>query len=112
MTDQTGDLSGDFLEPLEDAIGRAERLEKTLANLMSVMKTRGLVFSDSPTHDMQALREKLDTTRQGAQKASGKLQQLQKLVDTSALLTSSLELDRVLEQVMDTVITLTRAQRA
>src|SRR5258706_5056873 len=112
MTDHTDDLSGAFLVPLEGAIERAERLEKTLAHLMNVMKTRGLVFSDSPTQDMQTLRDKLGTTRQGAQKAAGKLQQLQKLVDTSALLTSSLELDHVLEQVMDAVIVLTRAQRA
>jgi GAF domain-containing protein len=112
MTDQTGDLSTGFLEPLDDVMGQAERLEKTIANLMSVLKARGLMFSDTPMQDMQALRGKLDTTRQGGQKAAGKLQQLQKLVDTSALLTSSLELDRVLEQVMDAVIVLTRAQRA
>jgi len=112
MTSQTGDRSDDFLDPLEAAIGQAEGLEATLAHLMNAMKARGLMLSDAPTLAMTSLREKLATTKQGAQKAAGKLQQLQKLVDTSALLTSSLELDRVLEQVMDAVIALTGAQRA
>jgi GAF domain-containing protein len=99
------DLTGDFLQPLDDAIGKAERLT-------AAMKTPGFVFTSAAAQDMETLKEKLATTRQGAKKAVGDLQQLQKLVETSALLTSSLELDRVLEQVMDAVIVLTHAQRA
>jgi GAF domain-containing protein len=102
----------EFQEPLDEAIKQAEHLEGVLAHLMSAMKMRGLLFSDTPRAVIQSLRDNLSKTRQGAQKASGKLQQLQKLVDTSSLLTSSLELDRVLEQVMDAVIGLTGAQRA
>ena len=112
MTGQTTNDTGDFQESLAEALRQAERLEPTLAQLLRVMKARGLMFSDVPTLTVQSLRENLEKTNQGAQKAAAKLQQLQKLVDISALLTSSLELDRVLEQVMDAVIGLTGAQRA
>ncbi len=112
MTGQTANNSGDFQESLAAAMRQVEHLEPALTQLLHVMKVRGIMFSDAPALAVQSLRENLATTRQGAQKAAGKLQQLQKLVDVSALLTSSLELDRVLEQVMDAVISLTGAQRA
>ena len=101
----TDNLSSDFLEPLKDA-----RVKANL--LVAAIEASDFVFTDATKQDIKALREKLTTTSEGAIKAAGKLQQLQKLVDTSALLTSSLELDRVLEQVMDAVIALTLAQRA
>jgi len=101
----TDNLSSDFLKPLVDASGKAERL-------VAAIEAPDFVFADATKQDIKALREKLTTTTEGALKATEKLQQLQKLVDTSALLTSSLELDRVLEQVMDAVILLTHAQRA
>ncbi len=112
MTGQTANSAGDFEESLVEATREAERLETTLAQLVHVMKARGLMYSDAPTLAAQSLRENLTKSRQDAKTVAGKLQELQKLVDISALLTSSLELDRVLEQVMDAVISLTGAQRA
>jgi adenylate cyclase len=111
MTEQS-DYQRDFQEPLDEAVRQAEGLEGTLTHLTQEMKTRGIPLSYAPVLAIQSLRLHLGKTRLGAQKAAGKLQQLQKLVDTTALLTSSLELDRVLEQVMDAVIALTGAQRA
>ena len=112
MTGQTDHRADDFLGRLEEASRQAERLESTLNQLLHVMKARGLMFSDAPALTIQSLRENLTTSRQDAKKAARKLQLFQKLVDISVLLTSSLDLDRVLEQVMDAVISLTGAQRA
>lgn len=112
MTGQTTNSAGDFEKSLVEATRQAERLETTVAQLVHAMKARGLMYSNAPILAAQSLRENLTKSSQGVQKVSGKLQELQKLVDISALLTSSLELDRVLEAVMDAVISLTGAQRA
>ncbi len=101
-----------FVESLAEAARQVERLEVTLGELVHAMKVRGLMYSDAPILAVQTLREQLTQSKQDAETVAGKLQELQKLVDISALLTSSLELDRVLEQVMDAVISLTGAQRA
>jgi len=54
----------------------------------------------------------LRSVKAGAQQLIQQLDQFQALVRTSALMTSSLELEQVLEGVMDTVIHLTGAERA
>lgn len=54
----------------------------------------------------------LELTKREAQKTVERLEQLQALARTSALITSSLELDEVLESVMDTIVELTGAERA
>lgn len=54
----------------------------------------------------------LRTTQQSGRKAANQLNQLEQLVETSALITSSLDLDNVLGSVMDTVVQLTGAERA
>src|SRR5438046_10669912 len=112
MTNKTNDSSTDFVKPLEQAQSQAERLEGMLAQLVNVMKPPGLMFSNAPTEIIASIRQNLTTSTDQARKVAGKLQQLQKLVDTSALLTSSLQLDQVLQEVMDTIISLTGAERA
>lgn len=48
----------------------------------------------------------------GSKRVIHRLEQLQSLVRTSAVITSSLDIDRVLEEVMDSAIALTSAERA
>src|SRR5262249_47168078 len=82
-----------------------------LTRVADLLKTRGILFSNEFAVTLNTLREDMRISVKSAEQAMRKLEQLQKLVDTSTLLTSSLELDRVLEQVLDTVINLTGAER-
>jgi adenylate cyclase len=67
--------------------------------------------AELPAHIAQAVRD-LSSVQVGSKRVVNQLRQLQGLVRTSAVITSSLEIDRVLEEVMDTAITLTNAERA
>src|SRR5205807_9028516 len=60
---------------------------------------------------MQPIRQGLDKIRIQSKKTSASVEQLQNIVRTSALLTSSLELDKVLQQIIDNVVDLTGAER-
>ncbi len=59
-----------------------------------------------------ALTRELATLRTGSKRILNQLDQLQALVRTSAVINSSLDIVRVLEEVMDTTIELTNAERA
>ncbi len=111
MLTQKGDTSGDLLETLEQATIQTELLDSKFTQLTQMLKARGLLFSDELLTLVHLLRETLRIAHRSARQADGKVEQMRKLVDTSALLTSSLELDRVLAQVVDTVINLTGAER-
>src|SRR5258708_6701397 len=58
------------------------------------------------------MRQQIWSAQRQGEFLSSQLDKLQGLVHSSALITSSLELNQVLEQVMDTVISLTGAERA
>jgi GAF domain-containing protein len=60
----------------------------------------------------QSTMDEFEQVRRNGRKAVTQLQQLQALARTSALITSSLELDHVLGSVMDTIVKLTGAERA
>jgi GAF domain-containing protein len=102
----------DFVAPLEQAISSAERLDSKVKPVLQSLKAQGLPLAGELGTLIQSIRQSLKTAQRNGQQATVRLQQLQKLVDTSALLTSSLELDRVLEEVMDTINSLTGAERA
>jgi GAF domain-containing protein len=61
---------------------------------------------------LKAVQQDLDDLTKSATGLTTRSQQLEKLVETSTLLTSSLDLDQVLNEVMDTIINLSGAQRA
>ncbi len=94
---------------LEDA---SRRLDEVMDILFDSLKEHGF----QPTKHLVNRRQHLNNTIQSVKVTSNRLdQQLQRfeeLVRISALLTSSLELSDVLEDVMDTVVSLTGAERA
>ena len=112
MTNQTDTSAETFLQAVNQAVTNTDKLDGTLVQLMQSLKKRGLQFSIDFTSQIQKVRDDLNVAQKSARNVSSQLQQLQKLVDTSALLTSSLELGEVLDEVMDTVIGLTGAERA
>jgi GAF domain-containing protein len=98
-------------DQFNDLAAQIQKLESVIPQLMALATERGLP-------DAQVLPKLLETARQTLNDAQTQVnhlgtrrEQLQELVHTSALLTSSLELDPVLEEVMDTVIRLIGAER-
>src|SRR5437667_2897293 len=112
MTNQPDGNSGDFAAQLEQAISSTERLDSKVKPVLQSLKAQGLPLAGELGTLIQTIRQSLKGAQKNGQQATVRLQQLQKLVDTSALLTSSLELDQVLEEVMDTINKLTGAERA
>ncbi|MBN1312696.1 MAG: GAF domain-containing protein [Anaerolineae bacterium] len=89
--------------------------QHNLNQLEDVLKTLWETTGIQPTfHLRQALEKVHESARRSQDNGQALVQQrdqLQELVRTSALITSSLELAQVLKEVMDTVIQLTGAQR-
>lgn len=96
----------------------AEDIDVFQHNLSRFEEVFGALLEATGIQPTYHLKQALEKVREDAQRSqsSGKLimqqvAQLQELVRISALITSSLELGQVLEEVMDTVIQLTGAQR-
>lgn len=112
MTNQTLASSSE----LQSAISRFETNMKRLDELIDQLgRTLKREFEAQLSPDIQVAvrelrRDSVTITRAVAQSAA-KIYQLEELVRTFALITSSLEPDQVLEEVMDTVINLTDAER-
>jgi transcriptional regulator with GAF, ATPase, and Fis domain len=89
-----------------------ETLDTVLATLLQAFADKGV----RPTPHLAAAQESLKRSIAGAEDTLGHIQSrlnmYQKLVRTTALITSSLDLDVVLDEVMDTVVHLTGAERA
>ncbi len=97
------------LEKLERSTGK---LDEVLAALFEVLSERGLKPTPHLTNVQEALKAQVAEARAASTHVTGQLAQMRELVRTSALITSSLDLDEVLDDVMDTVIHLTNAERA
>ena len=99
-------------DSLGDANENAVQLRKTVDGLLGALQKRGVQINvdfDTPT---KALYRGLDAAKKQTELMSQQWALMEELVTISALLTSSLELDDVLEAVLDTVIRLTGAERA
>ena len=101
-----------FVESLARLTARGAPLQAVLQELRALAQSPNHQPSaELPAHIAQAVRD-LSSVQVGSKRVVNQLRQLQGLVRTSAVITSSLEIDRVLEEVMDTAITLTNAERA
>lgn len=91
---------------------QAEELQKVLGRALQALSRRGVQIQVDFSGMLETLHASLEKSQKHAQFVQKQLSQMQELVHTSALLTSSLEFDEVLEEVIDTVIKLTGAERA
>lgn len=113
MTEQTSAANAtDLRESMRRALETVDRLEISVEQLLQLLKQRNLQVSLDLSGLVRGLRRDLSSTNQIVGQSAAKIQQLQELVRTSALINSSLELDRVLEDVIDTVVLITGAERA
>ncbi len=102
----------ELIDFINQSTEQAGKLQQTLDRTMQVLNKRGIQIQIDFNGMAQMLLQDLERSQKSAQKMQKQLTQLQELVHTSALITSSLEFDKVLEEVIDTVIKLTGAERA
>ena len=112
MEENGSNIAEEFSRQLDQLTSSVEEFDRLMNVFMGTVSSMGV----NPSLKMvaahrQALLDLEETNRHGRQ-AIGQLEQLQALTRTSTLLTSSLELNEVLETVMDTVVDLTGAERA
>lgn len=99
-------------EALKQSSTEARQLEAIFDRLLQVLTQNGFQIQVDIIGLIQTLYKRLDQAEKQAENVGHQLDQLEELLRTFSLITSSLELDRVLEEVMDTVIRLTGAERA
>jgi GAF domain-containing protein len=101
-----------FVESLKRLTAAGSPLQLTLQELRALAQDPDHRPADGLTSHLNQVVRDLSAVQVGSRRVITQLEQLQGLVRTSAVITSSLEIDRVLEEVMDTAITLTNAERA
>ncbi len=105
-------VSTEMVAALKQSSTETKQLEAVFERLLQVLTQNGFQIQVDIVGMLQTLANRLDSTEKQAEGISHQLEQLEELLRTFSLITSSLELDRVLEDVMDTVIRLTGAERA
>jgi GAF domain-containing protein len=105
-------ITTEVVEALKQSSTEAKQLETLFGRLMQVLTQNGFQIQVDLVGLAQNMHRRLDAAEGQAEKIGRQLEQLEELLRTFTLITSSLELDRVLEEVMDTVIRLTGAERA
>lgn len=111
MTDKPT-LTVDLVQQLEQGNTELRQLEAILQRLMQALTESGFQISVDLPGLAHAQAERFDRARRQAGNLGAQLEQTNDLLRMFTLISSSLELDQVLQEVMDTVITLTGAERA
>ncbi len=103
------------MSPFAKQLGELTRLAADIRALLSTQKEMlgkaGLGFPPGVMDGLAQLRSQLEALQPTLGALEGRVDQLQALADTSSVINSSLDLTTVLNQVMDTIIRLTGAER-
>ncbi len=97
---------------LKQTAQETHQLGVILARLMQVIQENGFQVSVDIVGITQNLEKRIENSAKQAEQAYDEVGQLRNLLRTFTLITSTLELDQVLEEIMDTVIQFTGAERA
>ncbi len=111
MTDQNNSIEL-MKDALDQTINETRQLEVVTERLTQVLTQNGFNISIDLPGLMRRMGERLEGADVEVKKISTHLASLEELLRTFTLITSSLELEEVLEDVMDTVIRITGAERA
>ncbi|MEO1443184.1 MAG: GAF domain-containing protein, partial [Chloroflexota bacterium] len=90
---------------------RVKDLLTVMRKQQDVLRTRGLKLPSEAMSNLKQLKDRTDKLQQDIGGMQIELTQLRALADTTALIASTLDVDEVLNQVMDTVVRLTGAER-
>ncbi len=112
MTEQADKLVVDFSDSLQQAQTQTKNLSTVLTRTLQALKQHGVQLSVDLESMVRGVQQEIESTQKRSRRVIQQLGQQKELVRTVALITSSLELDQVLAEVMDTVIHLTGSERA
>ncbi|MBX3082844.1 MAG: SpoIIE family protein phosphatase [Anaerolineae bacterium] len=112
MSDQPDLTTSDLLSSLQDVQSYTQTLDAELKRLDQALRRFNVRTSDKLSEAVWNIDTGISRAVHQGQEVLTRLEQLQDLVRTSALISTSLELDNVLQRVLDTVISLTEAERA
>ena len=90
---------------------RAEEMKNMLEQQQRLLRQRGISLPGDAIDKLWPLRSGIDKLSLGLVDSQMKLQQLRRLAETTALINSVQETDEVLNEVMETVIQMTQAER-
>jgi GAF domain-containing protein len=93
-------------------VRNVQQLSVALTQTEQELRRSGVRPSVETMPTVSAVAANLKSAQAQLQTVNRQYELLRKLVDTSALITSSLDLDQVLEEMMDIVVSLTKAERA
>jgi GAF domain-containing protein len=112
MTQQDNKIVEEFSASLDALEQQTVDLESTIERTLQALAQYGVQLSVDLNGMIQSVKQNLSSLSKRSRKLVAQYDQQRELVRTTALITSSLELDEVLDEVMDTVIHLTGAERA
>src|SRR5688572_1386927 len=101
----------EVISSLEEAFDYIDRLETALTRTVKILSDNGVQVLVDFDDMIRPVMQNLEHVQRKTQVLSGELNQMHELMNTSQLITSSLDLRTVLEEVMDSVIRLTGAER-
>lgn len=101
-----------FTESLKRLTAPGSSLQAALSELRAMSQQPDRRPSDALVANVGMVVRDLSSVQVGSTRVVKQLEQLQGLVRTSAVINSSLDIDTVLHEVMDTAIELTHAERA
>lgn len=100
-----------MVHELSQAQGLLEQVTTSLAAQKEILKQRGMNLPPMVMTALKSIQADLNKLESNVVEEQTELGQLQALADMSASITTSLKTDNVLEETMDIVIALTRAER-
>ncbi|NDJ78128.1 MAG: GAF domain-containing protein [Chloroflexi bacterium] len=112
MSERENRLVSEFSESLHQLSDNTNQLGTMLSRTLQALSQHGVQLSVDLDGLVRGVQQDLTVVQRRSTRVTQQINQLQELVDTVALITSSLELDQVLAEVMDTVIQMTGAERA
>ncbi|MBC8099717.1 MAG: GAF domain-containing protein [Armatimonadetes bacterium] len=98
-------------EQVRQLARRTEELVELLRTQQEILRKRGMNLPSGSLDSLRTLKMRLDSLAKQLVHTGTELRTFRALAETTALITSSLDTDTVLNQVMDTVIALTGAER-
>jgi transcriptional regulator with GAF, ATPase, and Fis domain len=109
--DQTLRQINEFNDSLNQTTQQLNELQAIWERTLQALNKRGIQIQIDFARMLTGVRQQLERSQTLSNLSARRLMQFQELITTSALLTSSLEFEQVMEKVLDSVIKLTGAER-
>lgn len=101
-----------FADQIREARQQSGALEQVLSQVVAVLSSKGIRIQVNLVEQIQSIREQLDVAAVHSTALVDELQGYRALAHTAAVINSSLDLDEVLNEVIDTLINISGAERA